>query len=332
MIDLSTTYMGFKLKNPIIAGSSGLTDSVEKIIELEKSGAAAVVLRSIFEEEILVEMNARLKQMNSAGFVYPETVDEYAYYDDAENESSYKYLQLIRQAKAAVRIPIFASINCVSAKNWTFFPKQIEDAGADAIELNLFILPTDFARSGTDNEKVYFDIVAEVQKQVSIPVSIKISYYFSNLGKLIQEICKTNIQGLVMFNRFYSPDIDIEKLEITSGHVLSSPSDMAISLRWIAIMAGRVNCDLVASTGINSGKDVVKQILAGAKAVQVASSLYRNGPKHIEYMLDELKNWMGSKNYSSIAEFRAMLSQKNTENPAAYERVQFMKYFRGYKG
>jgi dihydroorotate dehydrogenase (fumarate) len=329
--DLSTTYMGFKLKNPIIAGSSGLTDSVDKVVELEKNGAAAVVLRSIFEEEILLEMNAKLKQMSSNGFVYPETVGDYDYYEDIEDETTYKYLKLIREVKSSVRIPVVASINCVSSKNWTYFPKQIEDAGADAIELNLFILPTDFNRSASDNEKIYFEIIDEVQKQVSIPVSIKISHYFSNLGKLIQEISKSGAKSVVLFNRFYSPDIDIDKMEINSGNVLSSPSDLAISLRWIAIMSGRVNCDLIASTGVHQGKDVIKQLLAGAKAVQVASTLYKNGPQQIRVMLEDIKSWMSSKNFQSIPEFRGKLSQQNIDNPAAYERIQFMKYFRGYK-
>ena len=331
MIDLSTTYMGFKLRNPIIAGSSGLTDSVDKITELEKHGASAVVLRSIFEEEILLEMNSKQKQMNSNGFVYPETVNDYAYYEDIEEETTYKYLKLIREVKSNVRIPVFASINCVGSANWTCFSKQIEDAGADAIELNLFILPTDFSHSSSENEQVYFNIVAEVQKQISIPVSVKISYYFSNLGKLIQDISKSGAKGIVLFNRYYSPDIDIEKMEINSGFILSSPSDMAISLRWIAIMSGRVNCDLIASTGVHHGKDVIKQLLAGAKAVQVASTLYTNGPQQIGLMLEELKIWMVSKKLESINDFKGKLSQKNIKNPAAYERIQFMKYFRAFK-
>ncbi len=331
-MDLSTSYMGFKLKNPIIAGSSGLTDSVDKITEIEKHGASAVVLRSIFEEEILLEMNAKLQQMSTNGFVYPETVGDYDYFDKVEEETTYKYLKLIRDAKSAVRIPVFASINCVSPKNWTYFPKQIEDAGADAIELNLFILPTDFNRTSADNERVYFSIIDEVQKQASIPVSVKISYYFSNLGKLIQDISKTEVKGIVLFNRFYSPDIDIENLEINSSFVLSNPSDIAISLRWLAIMSCRVNCDLVASTGVHTGKDMIKQLLVGAKAVQVASTLYKNGSQQIGLMLEELKTWMGSKKFESIAEFRGQLSQKHIDNPAAFERVQFMKYFRGFKG
>jgi len=331
MIDISTSYMGFKLKNPIIAGSSGLTDSVDKITELEKHGASAIVLRSIFEEEILLEMNVKLKQMSSNGFVYPETIEDYDHYEDIEEETTYKYLKLIRDVKSVARIPIFASINCVSSTNWTYFPKQIEEAGADGIELNLFILPTNFNYSSAENEKVYFEIVEEVQKQVSIPVSVKISYYFSNLGKLIQDISTSGAKGVVLFNRYYSPDIDIDKMEINSGFVLSSPSDLAISLRWIAIMSGRVNCDLVASTGIHHGKDVIKQLLAGAKAVQIASTLYKNGPQQIGNMLNELRTWMISKNFKSIHEFRGKLSQKNTDNPAAYERIQFMKYFRGYK-
>jgi dihydroorotate dehydrogenase (fumarate) len=332
MANISTTYLGLTLKNPIIVASSGLTDSVEKIVELEKHGAAAVVLKSLFEEEIIAEMDTKLKQMASTGFIYPETLDYYDNIQNEEEESALQYIKLIKDAKASVKIPILASINCVTSKNWTYFPRQIQEAGADALELNLFILPTDLSRSNTDNEKIYFEIIQEVLKQVSIPVSIKISYYFSNLGSMVQRLSETGIKGIVMFNRFYSPDIDIDNIKVSSGFILSSPSDLALSLRWVAIMADRVKCDIAASTGIHAGEDVVKQLLAGAKAVQVASSLYKNGSKHITNLLEELNGWMEQKKFKSIEDFRGKLAQKNIKNPAAYERIQFMKNFRGYKG
>jgi dihydroorotate dehydrogenase (fumarate) len=226
---------------------------------------------------------------------------------------------------------VIASINCVTAKQWIYFPREIELAGADGIELNLFILPSDLNRTAEENEKIYFHIIDEVLKQVKIPVAVKISYYFSNLAILIKRLSETKISGIVLFNRFYSPDFDIDNLEITQGNVLSSPGDLPISLRWIAIMSERVSCDLAASTGVHDGAALIKQLLAGAKAVQIVSAIYKYGAEHISIMLEELKNWMEKHQFSSIDQFRGKMSQSKSSDPAAYERVQFMKYFRGYR-
>ncbi|MFC2114961.1 dihydroorotate dehydrogenase-like protein [Bacteroidota bacterium] len=331
MADLRVDYLGLKLRNPIIVGSSGLTDKIETIRNLEQNGAAAVVLKSLFEEEIILEKEASLSQMQSGGALYPETLDFYQY-EDAPRESTTEYLELIRNVKKQVSIPVFASINCMTAQQWTWFPKELENAGADALELNLFILPSDLDRDVVDNEKVYFDIIGEVAEKLNIPVSLKISYYFSNLASMIKRLSETSVKGLVLFNRFYSPDIDLDSFEITSGSVLSSPGDLSLSLRWIAIMAERVSCDLAASTGIHDGPAVIKQILAGANAVQVVSAIYRHGGERIGEMLHELESWMGKHGFNSVDEFRGKLSQKKSDNPAAYERVQFMKYFRGFAG
>ncbi len=327
MADLSTTYMGLKLKNPIIAASSGLTNSVEDIKEFEKKGAAAVVIKSIFEEEIRKSLEKDMNDMNRESFLYPETMD---YYDNyAEDDDLTNHLKLIREAKKAVNIPIIASVNCVSAEKWPYYAEILQDAGADALELNIFILPSDFSRTSEQNEQVYFDVVNEVKKYVKIPVSLKISYYNSDLGNLIQRLSKTDIKGLVLFNRFYSPDIDINNMEVLSTNVFSAPSEISIPLRWVAIMAGRVNCDIAASTGIHDGSGVVKQILAGAQVVQVASVFYKKGKGHLEEMLKDLETWMKEKSYKKLDDFRGNMSQEKSENPAVYERVQFMKYFSG---
>ena len=331
MADLTTTFAGIKLKNPIIIGSSGLSDTLENMLELQKHGAAAVVLKSLFEEEILKEMNASLHRMSSDGFLYPETVDFYDFYETPE-EATIKYLGQIQEAKKNLSIPVIASINCITASQWTYFPLQLEKAGADALELNIFVLPTDFMRSAEENERIYFEIIREVKKQVTIPVIVKLSYYFSNLGSFLKRISASGIDGLVLFNRFYNPDFDIETLEFTSGAVLSNPSDLYLSLRWIAILAGRVECSLAASTGVHDGTALIKQILAGANAVEIASTVYKNGHEQIDLMLEELNNWMERKEFTSIDQFRGMLSQSKSENPAAFERVQFMKYFRGFQG
>jgi dihydroorotate dehydrogenase (fumarate) len=284
----------------------------------------------LFEEEIVLEKKAGISRMSSGSFLYPEAVDFYEY-DEGPKESTAEYLDLIRLLKKEVSIPVIASINCLTAEQWTWFPKEVESAGADALELNLFILPTDFSRNPQATEQLYFDIIRTVREKISIPLSIKISFYYSNLGTFIQQLAETGVNGIVLFNRFYSPDFDIEQMKITSGFVLSNPGDLAISLRWIAIMSGRVSCDLAASTGVHDAAALIKQILAGAQAVQVTSALYRHGAEHIEKMLSDLSDWMRRHDMKTISDFRGKLSQANIKNPAAYERIQFMKYFRGHE-
>jgi len=328
MQNLETKFFGLNLKNPIIAGSSGLTNSIKDIKELEKAGASAVVLKSIFEEEIHHETEKNLNNMVVNGFVYPETMN-FLEYDDMSDPVG-DYLQFIRDLKKEVSIPIIASINCVTSQSWTYFAKYIQDAGADALELNIFSLPSDSNRSSQEIEELYFDVITEVKKQITIPLNIKISYFSANLRGLIEKLSKTGIAGITMFNRFYSPDIDIEKMEITSSNVLSNRDEITIPLRWIGIMHNRVDCDLAASTGIHDAEGVIKQILAGANAVQLASTLYKNGSQQITKILSDLKAWMTEHDYKSIDSFKGNLSQAKQVNPAAYERVQFMKYFREY--
>ncbi len=326
MVDLSTQYLGMTLKNPVIAGSSGLTNSVKNIRDFEANGAGAVVLKSIFEEEIAFEYEDILKEASEEGV----SLDQFDYYDfHIKGEKLDKYTTLIEESKKSVSIPVIASINCVYSHEWTSFAKQLQTAGADALELNMFFLPTEFDRTTEEKEKAYFQIIEKVQKEVSIPIALKISYYFSNLGPMIQKLSETGVAGLVLFNRFYSPDFDIDKMEVVSSSVFSTPSDLPISLRWIAIMAERVSCDLAASTGVHDGTALIKQILAGADAVQVASTLYKNGKGQIAEMLKTLEEWMAKKGYDSLADFKGKMSQAKSSNPAAYERVQFMKYFGG---
>jgi dihydroorotate dehydrogenase (fumarate) len=330
MADLSTTFAGLKLKNPIIIGSSGLSDSIENIAGLEQAGAAAIVLKSLFEEEILRDLNADMKRMNSEGFLYPETVDFYENMD-APNLATDLYIEQIRQAKKRISIPVIASINCISASQWTYFPGLIQQAGADALELNIFVLPSDLNRTAKENEEIYFDIISEVRKQVTIPLIVKLSYYFSNLAAFLKKISYSGIDGLVLFNRYYNPDIDIDSFEFTAGAVLSSPSDLYGSLRWVGILSGRLGCSLGASTGVHDGNSLIKILLTGADAAEVASTVYINGYEQIQIMLDELEHWMNGKNFQTIDDFKGMMSQSKTINPAAFERVQFMKYFRGFK-
>jgi dihydroorotate dehydrogenase (fumarate) len=317
-----------KLNSPVIAGSSGLTDSVDKIEALAHHGAGAVVLKSIFEEEILFQFEDVLKDAEKDGV----DLDQFDYFDfHLKGKKINHYIKLIQAAKKTVDIPVIASINCVSSHEWTVFADRLQDAGADALELNMFFLPSDFERTSLEQEKAYFKVIDKVLAAVSIPVALKISYYFSSLGPMIQRLSKTGIKGLVLFNRFFSPDFDIDKMTVKPSFVFSSPAELAISLRWIAIMANKVDCDLAASTGVHDGPALIKQLLAGARAVQTVSSLYRKGPAHIETMLDNLKAWMKTHDYHCLDDFRGRLSQEATTNPAAYERVQFMRYFEGGK-
>ncbi|BDX39285.1 diguanylate cyclase [Tenuifilaceae bacterium CYCD] len=325
MANLSTTYMGLPLKNPLIIGSSGLTDSVSEIAELEARGAAGVVVKSLFEEEIVAETQDNINRMNASGFIYPETM-EYFDYDQMADPLG-NYLKLLKDAKSSVNIPIFASINCISAGGWIDFAKRIEDTGVDALELNVFSLPSDFKRSSQENEQVYFDIIDKVTAATQLPISLKIGYYNASLANFIQRLSETPIKGIVLFNRFYNPDFDVNTLQFASTSVFSTPAEISTSLRWIAIMSGRVQCDLAASTGIHDGYAIVKQLLAGANAVQVCSAVYRNGKEHVTFMIKQLEQWMDTNGYSSLDEFRGKMSQVKTYNPAAFERVQFMKYF-----
>jgi len=324
-MDISTTYMGLTLENPVIVGSSGLTDSVEKLKRIEEAGAGAAVLKSIFEEEIAYEYNDIIKDGSlTSGY----NLEQFDYLDmQLRGKKLSAYLDLIKQAKAGVSMPVIASVNCVYSHEWASFAKQIADAGADALELNMFFAPTDFERESSELEKVYFQIVEKLLKTITIPVSLKISYYFSNLGRMIQRLSETGVSGIVLFNRFFSPDIDTDKLEVKPSFVFSSPSDIAISLRWMAIMSQRVKCDLAASTGVHDAQGVIKHILAGAQAVQMVSTLYKNKTPYLKTVIQDIRNWMETHGFNSLADFRGKLSQAEAQNPAVYDRLQFMKYY-----
>ncbi|MDX2414836.1 MAG: dihydroorotate dehydrogenase-like protein [Bacteroidales bacterium] len=328
MADLTSKYLGLSLRNPIIVGSSGLTDSVDNIIDLEKAGAGAVVLKSLFEEQIMIEAEASIKKAYENEFIYSAKSESLDYIDlHIKEDTVSKYIKLILDAKKKTVIPIIASVNCVSALEWTSFAKKVEEAGADALELNIALLPTNVDIDKEELENTYFEIIKKVLGIVRIPVAIKISPYFTNLAAMIQSLSATGIKGLVLFNRFYSPDFDINSLTEKSANTLSTPAESSNILRWVALMSGRVECDLCATTGIHSGEALIKQILAGASAVQVVSTIYSNGVKRIQEMAAELEKWMDDKGYNYVHQFKGKMSQAESLNPAAFERVQFMKYF-----
>ncbi len=328
MTDLTTQYLGLFLKNPIIAASSGHTSDIHKLLELEKNGVAAVVLKSIFEEEIIHDFQDSLNADDRFGSNM-EFLDYYDY--DLKEEAVDKYVDLIKEAKRQLSIPVIASVNCVSSHEWTEFASKFQSAGADAIELNIFILPSDAKRTAREMEEEYFKIIEKVQKVITIPIAVKIGPYFSNLAEMIQRLDATGVSGLVLFNRSFSPDFDIEKMRVTSSNVLSRPNDYILPLRWIALSANKVSCSLAASTGIHDGQSVIKMLLAGADVVQIASSLYLHGEERVTTMIADLEKWMSEKKYLNIDQFRGKLSHTDVRNPADLERVQFMKHFRGLK-
>jgi dihydroorotate dehydrogenase (fumarate) len=325
-MDLTTSYLGLELENPIIAGSSGLTSTLNGIVSLEEQGAGAVVLKSIFEEEILLDVDARLTEAEGSPVIYSGLSETLDYIDlHIREENLKKYLQLIQDAKKAVSIPVIASINCISHEDWIHFTRRMEEAGADALELNVFLNPADFKNK--EFEKAYFRIIEKVLATVRIPVAIKISKYFTRLGLSVKALSETGIAGLVMFNRFYTPDIDIEKIELTTPRMFSTRDELYETLRWIAILSARVPCNIAASTGIHTGEDVIKVLLAGATAIQVVSTLYKNGPDQIKQMLKKLEVWMQEKGFDSLDQFRGKISRMYGADPAAFERMQFMKHF-----
>lgn len=327
MIDLSTNYMGFKLKNPIIAASSGMTDTVDKVKDLEINGVGAVVLKSLFEEQIMMEIDD--VTVSNIYNNYGDADDYISYYTKKHHIDN--YLRFIEQSKQQVNIPVIASLNSFTVGKWVDFAERIESAGADALELNMFILPGDQKFSGQEIEEIYFDIIRSVRKNTSLPIAIKLSTYFSGLADSFIKMSREDISALVLFNRFYSPDVDLEKEEIVSSRIFSLPEENAMCIRWIGMIADKVICDLAASTGIVDGYDVLKNLMVGAKAIQIASTLYKNTAKHIGLMLQQMESWMEGKGYKSLDEIIGKLSYKKIEKPMIYERAQFMKYFSSYK-
>ncbi len=320
-MDLSTTYMGIKIDNPLIVSSSGLTSSTENIKKCAGHGAGAVVLKSLFEEQIVVDKN-RLNNQDDMYFWYPEALDYVGKF--SKEHGVEEYLILLEKAKNVVSIPIIASINCVTPRDWPEFARKLENAGADGLELNIFIPPTNINLTGYKMEETYMEIIREVRKNVSIPISVKVGYYFTNIFRTLFKISNLEIEALVMFNRYYRPDIDIDKLQLISNNVYSNPEEITLTLRWIALLSGKVKCDLIAATGIHDYTGVVKQIMAGAKAVQLCSTLYINGVSYITQIIKDLENWMKEKRYEDLNAFRGAIT-KLEENCVAFERVQFMK-------
>lgn len=325
MADLSVFYLGLLLRNPIIVGSCGLTNSIDSIKTLANNGAGAIVLKSLFEEQITINANAQFSSRQNNPTEPLEYIKQYS----KKNEVG-QYLKLIENCKKEIKIPVIASINCTTKNEWVSFAKEIESAGADALELNIALLSSDVKISGEKNEAKYFEILKTLRHKIRIPLSIKISNQSSGLAHLIKKINGfEQVKGFVLFNRHYSPDFDINNLKIISAPLFSHPDDYSETLRWVALLSNKITCDISASNGIWDGQTIIKQILAGAKTIQIASVLYKKGPGFIYEMLNDLESWMKNKNFYKIEDFRGKMSMEKISNPTAYERIQFMKYFSG---
>jgi len=324
MVDLSTHYLGLSLKNPLVASASPLSKKLDGIRRLEDAGVSAVVMYSLFEEQIIHESLALDHYLTRGSESFAEAL---TYFPDLGryNVGPEGYLELIRKAKEAVEIPIIGSLNGVSTGGWVEYAHRIQEAGADALELNLYYLPTDPAITAAELEETYLTLVADVRKQVQIPLAVKLSPFFTALPNFCKRLAEVGVNGLVLFNRFYQPDFDIETLEVVPSLNLSTSEELRLPLRWIAILYGRVKCDLALSSGVHTGQDVIKALMAGAKVAMTTSALLKNGVKRATEILSEVQEWMETFEYQSVKQMIGSMSQQAVAEPAAFERANYMK-------
>jgi len=345
MSNLNTKYMGLALKNPLVVASCGLTKTLQGVQQAAEAGAGAIVLKSLFEEQIVAEIDELAHQSQHLGHT-----EAYDYlHGFGQTFGPREYLQLVSDAKAAVSVPIIASVNCVTYERWIEYAGKLADAGADGLELNIGFLPNDPEISSAAVEERYLNILSAVRAKVKLPIALKIGPYISSFTHFAKQIGNDRMAGppftvgwcgpgesdknvtwqsadaMVLFNRFYRFDIDIDKRQTSGGNPYSTSEELHVSLRWISLLAGRVTCDLAATTGVHDGRDMIKQLLAGASVVQVCSTLYRNGLGQIGLILDQLQEWMQIHGFESPEDFRGQLSQVRSEDPGDYERLQYIK-------
>jgi len=329
-MDLSTTYMGMKLRSPLVVAASPLSDDVNNIIKMEEAGAAAVVLYSIFEEQFSSELRELEYHLSASEHISAEAQSFYPEPDEYRTGRD-DYLKLISEAKKNVDIPIIASFNGSTPGGWTGFAKQFQDAGADAIELNVYYIPTSFDESCEKVEQTYLDILQQVKDAVNIPVAIKLAPFFTNFARFAKKLDEAGADALVLFNRFYQPDIDLEELEVVANIRLSHSSSTRLPLRWIAILYDRIKADLAATSGIHTGEDVLKLLMAGANITMLNSVLLKKGISHISEVEKEMVEWMTEHEYESVNQMLGSMSQKNIPDASAYERAQYMKALTSYR-
>lgn len=324
MTDLSTTYLGLRLKNPVVASASPLSKKLDRAKKLDTAGIGAIVMYSLFEEQIIQESLELDHYLSRGTNTYPEAL---SYLPDGGmyGVSPEKYLNQVSAVKKAVRVPVIGSLNGVSKGGWTNYARKIEEAGADALELNLYYIPTDLDVTSNDIEDMQVELVAEVKSAIRIPLAVKISPFVTSIPNFAKRLVEAGADGLVLFNRFYQPDFDLEELEIVHSLDLSTPAEMRLPLRWISILSGKITTDFALTTGVHTHLGVVKSMMAGAKVAMMASSLLHNGEQSVTQILNELEAWMIDHEYQSIQQMQGSMSQKSVKEPAAFERANYMK-------
>jgi dihydroorotate dehydrogenase (fumarate) len=323
MTDLSTSYLGIPLKNPLIVAASAISSHIDKVKKAEEAGAGGLVIRSLFEEQIQHDAMTMSDFMERAAYLAPEI--QSSFYPPIEHGGPREHLMWVEKTRRAVSMPVFASLNAVSPGTWVSYAKQLQETGVAGLEINYYIVAADPTVTGSDLEKRLLDIVASVKEAVSLPLAVKLSPYYTSTPHVVAELEKRGVGGVVLFNRFLQPDIDITTEALVNEMVLSSPAEIKVPLRWIALLYGRTTMDLALNTGVHSGRDMVKALLAGATVVQCASALIQYGLPYISTMLMQLQDWMQEKEYDKLSDFRGKVSQKNIADPFGFERAQYMK-------
>ncbi|TAK14244.1 MAG: dihydroorotate dehydrogenase-like protein [Anaerolineae bacterium] len=329
MVDLKTTYLGLNLKNPLVASASPLSERVESARQLEQAGASAIVMYSLFEEQIVRESLAMNQFLEQGTESYAEAL---SYFSQVGRYSigPERYLEQVKQLKDAVAIPIIASLNGISRGRWIEYAQRIENSGADALELNLYFVPTDPNEPAGEIEDGLIDLVGSVRKAIAIPLAVKISPYFTSLPQFAQRLADAGANGLVLFNRFYQPDIDLNELEVTPSLSLSEQNEIRLPLRWIAILSDQVSADFALTSGVRTGEDIIKAMMVGAKVAMTASELLRHGPLRVSEILAEVAAWMEEHDYDSIVQMQGSMSQNSVMNPGEFERANYMKVLSSY--
>ena len=330
MSDLRTTYMGLELRHPVVASAGPISQTLDGIRRLEDAGAAAVVMFSLFEEQIRHE-NAAFEHLMAAGTEsFAESLSYFPEIDDYPVGPE-PYLDLVRRASEATDIPIIGSLNGVTSEGWIDYARRIEQAGAAALELNVYYIPADLRTSAREVEQRYLDVIAAVKDSVRIPVAMKLSPFFSAFGEMARRLVEAGADGLVLFNRFYQPDFDLDSLEVLPNLELSRPSEIRLPLLWIAILHGRIGASLAASRGVHGRDEVVKYLLAGADVVMTTSALLKNGPQHIGTLVDGLCEWMAERDFASLEQMKGVMSQRNVADPSAFERANYIRVLESYQ-
>ena len=322
MVDLSTTYLGVSLKNPLVVAASSISSYVDRVKMAEEAGAGALVIRSLFEEQIEYDRQALAEFLASGADGYAEST---SYYPQLKHGGPKEHLMWVEKTRKAVQMPLFASLNAVTPGAWVDYARQLAGTGVDGLEINYYIVPTDPDMPGSVIENRLYDIVERIRAEVSLPLAVKLSPFLTAPANVVRELEKRGVKGVVLFNRFLQPDIDPDSESLRSEMVLSTPAELKLPLRWVAILYGRTGLDLALNTGAHTGRDVVKGLLAGASIVQMAATLLKNGIPYLSTMLIHLQNWMEEKGYETLGDFRGNLSQKNVPDPDAFERAQYVK-------